>query len=40
VGQLLPGMGPEWIGIRHHEQDIGLPSKLGISTSFHNGFDY
>jgi hypothetical protein len=38
VGQLLPGKGPEWMGIRHHEQDIGLPSKLGISTSFHKGF--
>jgi hypothetical protein len=29
-GQLLPGKGPEWMGIRHHEQDIGLPSKRGF----------
>jgi hypothetical protein len=34
VGQLLPGKGPEWIGIRRHEQDIGLPSKLGIFTYY------
>jgi hypothetical protein len=26
-GQLLLGKGPEWMGIRHHEQDIGLLSK-------------
>ncbi len=31
VGQLLTGKGPEWMGIRHHEQDIGPPSKVGIS---------
>jgi hypothetical protein len=30
VGQLLAGKGPEWMGIRHHEQDTGPPSKLGI----------
>jgi hypothetical protein len=30
VGQLLTGKGPEWIGIRHHEQDIGRPSKSGM----------
>jgi hypothetical protein len=30
VGQLLPNKGPEWMGICRHEQDIGLPSKLGI----------
>jgi hypothetical protein len=22
VGQLLPGKGPEWMGIRHYEQNI------------------
>ncbi len=30
VGQLLAGKGPEWMGINHHEQNIGPPSKLGI----------
>ncbi len=30
VGQLLPGKEPEWIGIRHHEQDTGPPSKSGF----------
>ncbi len=29
-GQLLTGKGPDWMGIHHHEQDIGPPSKLGI----------
>ncbi len=29
VGQLLPGKGPEWMGIRHHGQDTGPPSKSG-----------
>ncbi len=29
-GQLIPGKGPEWMGIRHHEQDSGLPSKWGV----------
>jgi hypothetical protein len=28
VGQLL------WMGIRHHEQDIGFPNKSGISLFF------
>jgi hypothetical protein len=28
--QLLPSKGPEWMGICHHEQDIGLPSKRGF----------
>ncbi len=28
VGQLLPGKGPEWMGIRHHEQETGLPSEF------------
>ncbi len=27
-GQLIPGKGPEWMGIRHYEQNIGHPSKL------------
>jgi hypothetical protein len=27
VGQLLPAKGPEWMGIRHHEQETGPPSK-------------
>jgi hypothetical protein len=31
VGQLLTDKGPEWMGIRHHEQDIGPPSKQGSS---------
>ncbi len=30
VGQLLTGKGPEWMGIHHHEQDTGPPSKLGF----------
>ncbi len=34
VGQLLPGKGPEWMGIRHHEQNIGPPCKLGFSFLF------
>jgi hypothetical protein len=29
-GQLIPDKGAEWMGIRHHEQDIGLPSKWGV----------
>jgi hypothetical protein len=33
-GQLIPGKGPEWMGIRHHEQDIGLPSKWGFPFTF------
>jgi hypothetical protein len=24
------GKGPEWMGIRHHEEDIGPSSKSGI----------
>ncbi len=27
VGQLLPDRAPGWMGIRHHEQDTGPPSK-------------
>jgi hypothetical protein len=34
VGQLLPGKGPEWMGICHHEQNTGLPSKLGFPFLF------
>ncbi len=30
VKQLLPDRGPEWMGIRHHEQENGPPSKLGF----------
>jgi hypothetical protein len=37
VGQLLPGKGPEWMGIRHHEQNIGFPSKLEFFSSFSQG---
>ncbi len=29
-GQLIPGKGPEWMGIRHYEQDTGLLSKWGF----------
>jgi hypothetical protein len=31
---MLAGKGPEWMVICHHEQDIGLPSKLGIFYFF------
>ncbi len=34
VGQLLPGKGPEWMGIRHHELETSLPSKSGFSVIF------
>jgi hypothetical protein len=34
VGQLLPGKGPEWMGIRYHEQETGPPSKLGFFITF------
>jgi hypothetical protein len=30
MGQLLPGKRPEWMGIHHHEQDTGPPSKSGF----------
>ncbi len=33
-GQLIPGKGPEWMGIRHHEQDVGLTSKWGSLFAF------
>jgi hypothetical protein len=29
-GQLIPDKGPEWMGIRHHEQDVSLPSNWGV----------
>jgi hypothetical protein len=28
--QLIPDKGPKWMGIRHHEQEVGLPSKWGV----------
>jgi hypothetical protein len=34
VGQLLPERGPVWMGIRHHEQETGPPSKLGFFIIF------
>jgi hypothetical protein len=37
VGQLLPGKGPEWVGIHHHEQETGPPSKLGFFITFAGG---
>ncbi len=33
-GQLIPSKGPEWMGIHHHEQDIGLPCKWGFFLRF------
>jgi hypothetical protein len=39
VGQLLLDRGPEWIGIRHHEQKTGPPSKLGFPIIFCKGFN-
>ncbi len=33
-GQLIPGQGSEWMGICHHEEEIGLPSKRGFSFTF------
>jgi hypothetical protein len=35
--QLLPGKGPEWMGIRYYEQKIGLPSKWGFLYLFARG---
>ncbi len=32
--QLIPSNGPEWMGICHHEQDIGLPSKWGFLFTY------
>ncbi len=37
VGQLLPSRGPEWMGIRHHEQETGPPSKSGFFIFFARG---
>ncbi len=37
VGQILPDRGPEWMGIRHHEQETGPPSKLGFLIIFARG---
>jgi hypothetical protein len=37
VGQLLPDRGPEWMGIRHHEQETGPPSKSGFFIIFARG---
>ncbi len=37
VGQLLPGKGPEWMGIRHHEQNTGPPSKSEFFITFARG---
>jgi hypothetical protein len=34
MGQLLPSKGPEGMGIRHHEQETGPPSKLGFFITF------
>ncbi len=34
---MLPGKGLEWMGIRHHEQDIDLPSKRGFFISCKKG---
>jgi hypothetical protein len=30
--QLIPDKGLEWMGIRHHEQDVGLPNEWGVSS--------
>jgi hypothetical protein len=37
VGQLLPDRGPEWMGISHHEQETGPPSKTGFFITFVRG---
>jgi hypothetical protein len=37
VGQLLPDRGPGWMGIRHHEQEAGTPSKWGFLIAFCKG---
>jgi hypothetical protein len=37
AGQLIPDRGLEWIGIRHHEQETGPPSKLGFFVIFARG---
>jgi hypothetical protein len=39
VGQLRPDRGPEWMGmgIHHHEQETGPPSKTGFFITFVRG---
>jgi hypothetical protein len=37
VGHLLLGKGPEWMGIRHHEQNTGRPSMYGVLFFFLQG---
>jgi hypothetical protein len=37
VGQLLQDKGLEWMGICHHEQETGPPSKLGFLIIFARG---
>ncbi len=32
--QLIPDKGPEWMRIRHHEQEVNLPSKWGVFFYF------
>ncbi len=36
-GQLLPDRGPKSMGICHHEQETGPPSKLGFLIIFARG---
>jgi hypothetical protein len=37
VGQLMPDREPGWMGIRHHEQEAGTPSKWGFLIIFCKG---
>ncbi len=37
VGQLLSYRGPGWMGIHHHEQEAGPPSKWGFLIVFARG---
>ncbi len=37
VRQLLPDRIPGWMGISHHEQEAGTPSKLGFFIVFARG---
>ncbi len=39
VGQLLPDREPGLMGVHHHEQEAGPPSKLGFSYCFLKGFE-
>jgi hypothetical protein len=36
-GTIATSKGPEWMGIRHHEQNIGLPSTVSkeFFSSYH-----